>query len=454
MKIAIVSQPIDTILPPYQNSIGYYSWNLALQLARSHEVIVYGLQDQNPQPISPRAGSPELCSIRASRSDRAAFRARRKIGQLIQISSPVSTSEILFPDYGRRVAEETRRGKFDVIHVQHCSQYLPIIRALNPAARIILHLHAEWFTQSNFGRLRGRLRHADRIFAVSDHINQKTRADFPEAGDRVETVYCGIDVQEFAREKNYTAARNRRERRILYCGAVSPHKGPHVLLDSFRMVAARHPEVHLEFIGSMGNYPIEENFDMSDRESLQRIAPYYARHPLQRIRSRFGMAPRDAGTYQASLRAKLTPDIAENVIFRGFIDRSQQIERYYESDIFAFPPVWEEGCGIPPIEAMAAGLPVAGTRSGGLLETVQEGETGFLVEKNDAAALARQILRLVQDDDLRERMGRAARRHALNVFSWERIAGQVEAQYQAALLSRESCPGTAVDSDLATTARG
>jgi glycosyltransferase involved in cell wall biosynthesis len=42
----------------------------------------------------------------------------------------------------------------------------------------------------------------------------------------------------------------------------------------------------------------------------------------------------------------------------GFIPRQDFVDRYYHADIFAFPPIWEEGFGIPPIEAMAAGLPV------------------------------------------------------------------------------------------------
>jgi glycosyltransferase involved in cell wall biosynthesis len=303
---------------------------------------------------------------------------------------------------------------------------------------IVLHLHAEWFTQSNFDVLKRRLRHVDRVFAVSDHIRRKTQNDFPEIRNRIETIYCGIDPQEFTSEKDYAASRKKNEKSILYCGAVSPHKGPHVLLDAFRMVVTQDPRVRLEFVGSKTSYPMEENFDMRDTETLSRMAPFYAKHRIQRIRAKFGIAASDAGTYQAWLREKIKPDIADKVTFRGFIPREEQIKRYYDSDVFAFPPVWDEGCGIPPIEAMAASLPVVGSRSGGLLETVKEGETGFLVAKNDASALARCILQLVRDDDLRERMGRAARKHALVRFTWKRIASQVEAQYRMKAFSEIS----------------
>ena len=54
-----------------------------------------------------------------------------------------STSQWLYPGYSRRVAVDLRQQGCDVIHLQHCSQYAPIIHAHNPRAKIVLHLHAE-----------------------------------------------------------------------------------------------------------------------------------------------------------------------------------------------------------------------------------------------------------------------------------------------------------------------
>ena len=81
---------------------------------------------------------------------------------------------------------------------------------------------------------------------------------------RCETTYNGIDAQEFARDKDYGASRQRMKR-ILYSGAVSPHKGLHVLLEAFVPVARQYPDVQLDIVGPIGNYPIEENFDLRDR---------------------------------------------------------------------------------------------------------------------------------------------------------------------------------------------
>jgi glycosyltransferase involved in cell wall biosynthesis len=107
------------------------------------------------------------------------------------------------------------------------------------------------------------------------------------------------------------------------------------------------------------------------------------------------------------------------------------LEHYFNADIFVFPPIWNEGFGIPPVEAMAAGVPVVATRSGAVVETVKHNETGFLVEKNDPQALAQAMSILLESDTLREAMGRAARRRAFERFTWDGVAKAMYSRYQA-----------------------
>jgi glycosyltransferase involved in cell wall biosynthesis len=106
------------------------------------------------------------------------------------------------------------------------------------------------------------------------------------------------------------------------------------------------------------------------------------------------------------------------------------IVRDYSSDVFAFPPIWDEGFGLPPIEAMAAGLPVVASRSGTVEETVVHGLTGLLVEKNNVGELAQALLLLLKDDARREAMGRAGRRRVLRHFTWSRIAADMYPRYE------------------------
>ena len=431
MKIAFVNQPIDTIIPPNQNSVGACTYWVARPLAHSAKVLVYGLTDNHGDPASLAEESGiDFRFFPATRRDRWLFALQKKLAKLFRRSTPISTSRWLFPDYGRQVAEDLRKQDCDVIHLQHCSQYAPLIRALNPRAKIVLHLHAEWFSQSNPAELAGRLDSVDLVTTVGDYVTDKTRRTFPVVAGRCETTYNGIDAEEFSRDKDYGASRQRQVKRILYSGAVSPHKGLHVLLAAFVRVARQYPDVVLEIVGPIGNYPIEENFDLRDKQTIRTLAPFYATNLWSLIRSKLLRKAGDREGYLGYLKASLPADVAERVSFLGMIPRSELVDRYYAADIFAFAPIWNEGFGLPPVEAMAAGLPVVTSRSGTVVETVVDGKTGYLVEKNNAEELGQALLKLLRDDDRREAMGRAGRRRALGHFTWDTIAEGMHTRYQ------------------------
>jgi glycosyltransferase involved in cell wall biosynthesis len=431
MKIAFVNQPIDTIIPPNQNSVGACTYWVARPLAQSAEVLVYGLTDNHGDPtdLGDSAGI-DFRFFRATRMDKLLFSVQKKIAKLFPRSTPISTSRWLFPDYGRQVALDLRNQNCDVIHLQHCSQYAPLIRAMNPRAKIVLHLHAEWFSQSNPAVLADRLSAVDLVTTVGNYVTDKTKRTFPLIEGRCETTYNGIDAQEFSRDKDYQASRSRRIKRILYSGAVSPHKGLHVLLDAFVTVARQDPNVVLDIVGPIGNYPIEENFDLQDRQTIRSLAPFYTTTFWSLVRSKLLRKPADREGYLRYLKASLPDDVADRVSFLGMIPRSALVDRYYTADIFAFAPIWDEGFGLPPMEAMAAGLPVVTSRSGTVAETVIDGKTGYLVEKNNAEELALALLALLKDDDRREAMGRAGRLRALGRFSWDSIAEGMHRRYE------------------------
>jgi len=432
MKIALVSYPLTVLLPPYHGSVGVPTYSIASGLAKSSEVLVYGLEDWQ---MGARAGVYEGARYRffpSTAKDQLIFKTRDRVSRLVQFSSPMSSSGLLYPSFGRRVALDLAKEQCDVIQVQQSSQYVPVIRAFNPKAKIVLHIHHEWFSQCNLAIIKRRLRSVDLLFTVSDYITRKTHRDIPEVADRCETMYNGIDMQEFHREKDYAAAARREEKRLLYIGGVWPHKGIHILLDAFKIVAARCPHARLDIVGSMGGiYPLEECFDLADQVSLRDVAPFFAKNPIALVKSKMGLKISDQETYLDLLKGKLSRELAGKVTFHGLRPRSELIDRYYNSDVFVFPSIWNEGFGAPPVEAMAAGTPVVATRSGAITETVKDRETGFLVEKNDCHALADAILKLLENETLRERMGRAARKRVVKLFQWDRIITAMHDRYQS-----------------------
>jgi glycosyltransferase involved in cell wall biosynthesis len=134
---------------------------------------------------------------------------------------------------------------------------------------------------------------------------------------------------------------------------------------------------------------------------------------------------------QADLEAKaMSLGLDEVVTFAGV--RTDVPEILTALDVFVLASLWE---GMPNaiLEAMAAGLPVVATAVGGTPEVVVDGVTGLLVPPRDPTALAQAITRLLDDPDLRQRMGRAGRERVLQHFSVEQMVKRTQTLYEQLL---------------------
>jgi glycosyltransferase involved in cell wall biosynthesis len=102
----------------------------------------------------------------------------------------------------------------------------------------------------------------------------------------------------------------------------------------------------------------------------------------------------------------------------GFVS-PHELGPYYERAAVVVCPSRREGYGVVAREAMAHGRPVVATAVGGLLDAVEDGVTGLRVPPRDSAALRGAIQRLLDDAELRRRLGAAAREAARERFSWD-----------------------------------
>ncbi|MCK4356192.1 glycosyltransferase [Candidatus Bipolaricaulota bacterium] len=102
------------------------------------------------------------------------------------------------------------------------------------------------------------------------------------------------------------------------------------------------------------------------------------------------------------------------------------------SDLFVLPSRWE-GLPLTIIEAMMAGLPVVASHVGGVAELVEDGVTGFLVPSEAPAALAEALRKLLEDSELRKRMGKAGREKALQDFTLDRMLAETKKEYDEVL---------------------
>jgi glycosyltransferase involved in cell wall biosynthesis len=123
--------------------------------------------------------------------------------------------------------------------------------------------------------------------------------------------------------------------------------------------------------------------------------------------------------------AQTDPTLRETLTYLGF---RADVERVIAAADVVVCSSDFESYGMVNVEAMASGKPVVSTRRGGPSETVVDGETGFLVDPRNPAALATQVIRLLRDPALRARMGAAGRAQVEAKFAAAVTAARFQAQ--------------------------
>ena len=108
----------------------------------------------------------------------------------------------------------------------------------------------------------------------------------------------------------------------------------------------------------------------------------------------------------------------KNITFTGFIEKGHVPAAYYSCDIFASASD-SETFGLTFVEAMACGIPVVGVRKLGPKEIIDNGVNGFLVRPGSSAQMSKKLGMLLEDEEMRKRMGKAAKEKAVE-FSLEK----------------------------------
>lgn len=140
----------------------------------------------------------------------------------------------------------------------------------------------------------------------------------------------------------------------------------------------------------------------------------------------------DGGAPNRSMVPQLINKLGLNdrITFTGKIPIEKLIQLYSMNEMAVLPSLYE-GFGFPAAEAMACELPVITTTAGALPEVVGEHmKTGYLVPPRRADAIAEGIDFLLDNPDIREEMGKAARKRVLSIFTWENAARELVAMYE------------------------
>ena len=112
----------------------------------------------------------------------------------------------------------------------------------------------------------------------------------------------------------------------------------------------------------------------------------------------------------------------KNVHLLGHQTEEKMLKFYYRADIFVAPSVWDEPLGLTILEAMASRTPVIATRKGGIPLLVKNGYNGIFVEARNPKKIAKACNKLLENDELRKKMGENARKTIEEKFTWKKIA--------------------------------
>jgi glycosyltransferase involved in cell wall biosynthesis len=406
MKIGYVFPPMWS--PVSNGSLSLWNSHVTRRLAPHCETIVYGHSPSSGTTTAWREGVEyRYVSSRLDiwfRDHPNVFFPRRTA------SRPIYSSDLYYLGFALEVSRDLRRQRCDVAHVYYFPQFIPIIKALNPRVRIVLHMHGEWLTQLAWSRIERKLRKCDLILGCSEFITNKIRRSFPHHAARCTTVFMGVDPNHFQRNALRTPSTSPAASRILYVGRISPEKGVHDLLDAFRTILCRRPDTELDLVGPEWKIPPEDLIDLSEDPRLVELKRFYS------------------GSYIALLKEMLPASAAEHVHFVGLVPQEDLAPYYQNASVFVNPSLYET-LGMSVLEAMASGLPVVATQVGGVPEVLTDGDTGLLVKPADANALASAILRVLGDPTLRVTLATAARTHVADRFSWDTICRQLLGLY-------------------------
>ncbi len=238
------------------------------------------------------------------------------------------------------------------------------------------------------------LENADRVVAVSKHAREDILKHFNVAPERLKVIHNGIDLNIYrplpsdATRKAFGIDGDY----VLFVGRVSRQKGMEHLIDAMRHVD---PGITCVCCSSA-----------PDTKELEE---------------------------EIAARVKAEPRV---IWINSMLREDQYVELYSNALVFACPSVYEP-FGIINLEAMACETPIVASAVGGILETVADGETGFLVPPGDPQAIANGINRFARNRELGKRFGKNGRKRVEEFFSWTSIADKTIAMYSELLEEKQ-----------------
>lgn len=280
----------------------------------------------------------------------------------------------------------------------HCGRVLPeglvaLLLKLTSGIPYYCYVHGEdveaaitsreltWLTRRILNR-------AEKVISNSENTLRILTEKWDLEPSRVIVMNPGVDVRRFSPDQSTPIPSGWQGRTvILTVGRLQRRKGQDMMIQALPALLERWPDLLYAIIG--------------DGDELPR---------LEALVDQYGLS--------------------NYVQFMGAVDDTQMVNAYRHCRLFALPNRRsgndDEGFGMVLLEAQACGKPVLAGASGGTSETMIEGETGVLVDCTTPEPLQAALATLLESNENLDRMGRAARRHVEERFSWDNLTATAQ----------------------------
>ena len=339
----------------------------------------------------------------------------------VDASAPLPKDELWphMPAFRNTIDDFARRdgGQYDVIHGNFwMSGWVAAELGLRWRTPTVQIFHATGVTKlreqgaadtSPAGRIeveKAVVRAVDRLIAQCPAERDEFLADYGARADQIALIPSAVDTERF-RPVDKRAARQTLEidptaEMIVYVGRIVPRKDVRNVIHALARLKA------------------------------QRLAAGTATMPTLFIVGGETEEPDPVATPEIGVLRSLATELGvlDQVQFAG-CRQPDQLHLWYSAADVAVTTPWYEPFGLTPLEAMACGVPVIGSRVGGIAFTIVDGETGFLVAPRDPEALCARLAEILRDPARRKRMGQAGRARVLGSFTWQQVAMGTSAVY-------------------------
>ena len=277
--------------------------------------------------------------------------------------------------YFEKVYSLLKKENYNLILLENCPGYAYKL-GQRGYHHLVLHLHNELLHSTS--------KYHDEIFnnlikilTVSDYIKKRVSSIKPS--DKTQTIYNGIDLKRFSPRNTGAISREHlgfteKDFVMVYSGRINQEKGVSELIDAM-LLLKENSKIKLLILGSSFFH------DATDESKF-----------IQQLRNK-------------------SETIKDRIVFTGFIPYQQVPDYLHLADIAILPSMWEEPFGLTIVEAMAAGLPLITTRSGGIPE-ICEGVATIVDRKDIVNNLTNAITDLCEHPEKRQQMAIASQERA------------------------------------------